>query len=145
MNADAILDLLGPWVARRPAWRCMGRFRRASQPQGPHVVLNVTAADIVGGQPVDVCYELVPDATEEPALEISINLWEWTVSVDVYATDAMKRAALVKTWASSAAGLLDLLPLTVSGTSSVRLMPETAEGQWDGRAQLDITLPGVCP
>lgn len=124
----------------------------APRPTGPYIMLNVLSADLIAEMGCRLYEHPAGDEEDEgeaggpdagPMIERRAADWEWIVSVNVYAPQALDEARqLVNSTRSPTINSTHLRPMVFRRASNIRRLPELIEGRWEGRAQFDVTVAG---
>jgi len=147
MTEGALFDILRAWLASATGLATVIEDHPgAPRPSGAYVMVNVIRSGPLHPEAFDrqfaenPAYEVGDDF---PILDRPVGEWEWTASINVYASDAGDRLRRVTMWAASPGAIEKLHPLVLGPLSAIRRLPELINGKWEGRAQLDMSIRGI--
>lgn len=144
MTEDDLFEKVVKWFRLRSGIaRIAVANESGSQREGAYGVVNLVEGRKVHLFPSETEYINIPDATDEPVLEVPVLEWEWRFSLNVYAKGSTNYLRKVVSAGTTQAGMEPLLPFTVHRFSDVRRIPEQVDGKWEDRAQVDMFIRGL--
>jgi hypothetical protein len=138
-----LFTALRPWLAEATGIEVIEAYADGARASGAYISVNLIASERLG-LAVTTVYEEGAEGVDgiKELFQIPVLPMEWRYSINVFAPDPIDIANRIMMWSQSDGAALRLWPLLIQPITGAKRLPVEVDGQFEGRAQMDIAIRG---